>query len=647
MRTVDFTKFTKDGSETLEAAKTDKRWWIVQKEDRAAAVSNVVLSLIRFDSVRQSQYQLNAKLYGNVDYVTINSLTRNSVPGSGKAIDVPVARGRSQFNIVQSGIDTLVSKQAKNKPKPLFLTSGGDWKTQRKAKKLDKFVDGIFYENDVYSLNNEIRRDAYVFGDGLVQVFPLHGRVKFERVMASDLLVDWVEALDGSPRQLHRPKNVDRDVLCDLYPKRETEIRNARSISAELAGTYQNVADQITVVESWHLPSGPDAGDGIHTINIISVTADGSLVGVNLLDEEWKKDFFPFAQRRWNKRLKGHWSQGIPEQIEGTQLELNKLLWMMSRSYHMAGTFKIWLKTGSKVPKGHINNEIGTVIVGDEKPEYLLCPPVLPEHIQRVKDLRADGFDQIGISQLSAAAQKPAGLDSGKALRTYNDIESERFMSDGQEEERFVLQLGKLTVDCAIDIYKDKKSYDVRVPGRKFIQTIDWKDIALEPDGFILKMFPVSSLPTDPSGRLAYIQERIQSGMLDPVTGRRLMDFPDDEQQETLANAQEEWINMALEKIVDDNEYTPPEPEMDLKLAKWFCLMYIAQGYVIGLPEERLANLRLWNSALDNLEAKALPPPMPAPMAGPPGGGAPQAAPMAPPQSNLIPNVPAMAGATA
>jgi hypothetical protein len=47
---------------------------------------------------------------------------------------------------------------------------------------------------------------------------------------------------------------------------------------------------------------------------------------------------------------------------------------------------------------------------------------------------------------LSAAAQKPAGLDSGKALREYNDIESDRFMTIGQAYERYYLQLAKLDI---------------------------------------------------------------------------------------------------------------------------------------------------------------------------------------------------------
>ena len=46
-------------------------------------------------------------------------------------------------------IDTIVSKVTKNKPKPTFLTDGGDWDLQQKAKKLTKYCEGIFYSTNL------------------------------------------------------------------------------------------------------------------------------------------------------------------------------------------------------------------------------------------------------------------------------------------------------------------------------------------------------------------------------------------------------------------------------------------------------------------------------------------------------------------
>src|SRR5579885_3438815 len=206
---------------------------------------------------RSTQYQISARLYGNAQLMGVNGLSYSKVQATQTAM-----KDRMSYNVVQSASDAVTAKIAKNKPRALFLTSGGDWKLQRKAKKLDKFVEGIFYENEAYSLGPIIFRDGCVFGDGFVHVYREHGRVKWERVLAGVLYVDWVEAFYGKPLQMHRVKNVDKAILKDLYPEKAKLIEQAKTATGDKIGTNQNVADQVTVVESWRLPSGPEAKDG-------------------------------------------------------------------------------------------------------------------------------------------------------------------------------------------------------------------------------------------------------------------------------------------------------------------------------------------------------------------------------------------------
>ena len=85
--------------------------------------------------------------------------------------------------------------------------------------------------------------------------------------MASEIFVDDVEALYGQPRQLHRVKQVDRQVLLDMFPDDAGLIMGAKPSRTEENGR-SIIADMITVRESWHLPSGPGAKDGKHVITI-------------------------------------------------------------------------------------------------------------------------------------------------------------------------------------------------------------------------------------------------------------------------------------------------------------------------------------------------------------------------------------------
>jgi len=619
MQKIDYQTLNSQGQQHDQYV--DKQWWKAPKDQRSQAVAKIVKALSQYDSKRETQYQISARLYANLNIMGLNGLSYSKIASIQNSL-----KDRITFNVVQSAIDTITAKIAKNRPKPLFLTSGGDYKIQRKAKKLNKFLDGLFYENRAHDLGVEIFRDAAVFGDGFIHVYEHNGRVRFERVLPSELYVDWVESFYGQPRQLHRVKNIDREVLIEMFPEYKDKILQTNSASADLTGMYQNVADQVTVVESWHLPSGPDATDGIHTINIESCT---------LFEEKYEKDFFPFAHFSWCKRMYGWWGQGAAEQLQNIQLEINKILWVIQRSMHLAGTFKILLENGSSIVSEKINNDIGAIVHYNGTPPQYVVPPIVPvEMYQQFDRLKSMAFEQIGVSQLSASSMKPAGLNSGRALREYNDIESDRFHTIGKNYEKLFLDLGKIAISVAKDIYSRDGKYPVRVPGKKFIEKIEWKDIDLHEDDYVMQMFPVSSLPTDPEGRLQTIQEYMQAGLISPRAGRRLLDFPDLDQIEDLANSQEDYIHEILEKIVEEGVFTAPDPYDNLALAQELSLEYYSRGKCQNLEEEKLELLRRFNDQCIVLIQKSQPP------APPMAPGAPQANPVAPPVSDLIQNVP-------
>lgn len=630
MSQIDYRTITPNDPSNNSKDQFQSRWWLAKKDERAQAVCAVVKAIAEYDSKRQTQYQISSRLYGNQNLMGVNGVSFGKVQST-----QPVKTDRITYNVCQSVVDTITAKMAKNKPKPMFLTSGGDYKIQRKAKKLDKFVEGVFYENGAHHLGVDIFRDGGVYGDGFVHVFAKDGRIKFERVIPSELYVDWVDGFYGHPRQIHRVKNIDRQCLMDAFPGKKLLISTANSATTDMTGVARNIADQITVVESWHLKSGPDATDGLHTICL----AEGELFG-----EKYDKDTFPFAKLSWCKGLWGYFSQGLVEQVQNIQLEVNKILWVIQRSFHLAGSFKILIENGSKIVKEHLNNDIGTVVsYSGVKPDYVVPNIVANEMYQHLQTLKQSAYEQAGISQMSASAQKPAGLNSGKALREFNDIESDRFMTIGQAYEQFFLDLGRLTVDCAKDIYEKDKKLSVKVPGSKFIDTIDWKDVDLDDDEYVMKMYPVSSFAKEPAARFQEIQEYAQAGYFSQRTAKKLMDFPDLEMVDELSNAEEDYLNQILDKIVDgdgsDETFTPPEPYDDLGLARELALQYYAQGKTNGLEEEKLDLLRQFMDQVDVLEQKTA-----QALAPPPGAQVPQAVPQASPVSDMLPNAP---GATA
>lgn len=637
---IDFKSFSPNGPSGMENFEW-RRWWTLKQDELPEAISRVIGFLHSSQTGRMTQLDMGTRLYGNVSLMGLNGLSYSRLVQRTRA-----TTDRLTYNVIQSAIDTLTSKIGKNKPRPLFLTSGGDWRQQQKAKNLGKFVDGIFYENDAYHQGSIMFRDACIWGTGITHVYNHYGRVKHENVIPHEIYIDEVEAARRNPRQLHRVKIVDRMQLADMFPSSKKKILQVASATYDEVGAYQHVSDVVVVRESWHLPSGPDAKDGLHIITI-----DNAL----LLHESWDKNYFPFAFFHWNPRPIGFWGQSVCEEIQPDQLEINKALWVLTRSYHLAGSFKILLANGSKIVKEHLTNDVGAIINYTGTPPQYITPPIVPvEYYQHIESMIQRAFTKVGVSMLSAGSMKPQGLDSGKALREYNDIESDRFMTVGRFYQKYYLDLAKLDIQCAKEIYEEEGDYSVYAIHRNSTVKVDWSSVDLAEDQYVMKEYPTSTLPQDPEGRLQTIQEYAQAGMMSLTTARRLLDFPDLEQVESLQNASEEYLNKILEEIVnaeedeDGNLWVPktgrevpfimkqPEPFDDLQLARELGLQYYAQGKTNELEESKLALIRQFIQKVELLQGQAM-----APVMGGAVAGAPPANPESAPVSDLLPNAPA------
>ena len=382
-------------------------------------------------------------------------------PTQGLPIDRPT------MNVIQSCVDTLVSRITQSRPRPVFLTDGGDSKARKLAKQMNNFIQGEFHQSDAYKLGVEILKDAAAFaGTGCIHIYPgADNKVKLERVLNTELLVDPNDAMYRTPRQLYRLKLIDRNVLAAEFPDHKARVASAENAYIDSASAEKSVADLVMVVEGWHLPSGPGAKDGIHTI----ACSQGSL-----FEEPWDKDYFPFVMLDYNPRLLGMWGQSLSEQLMGTQVEINKLLMTISKSINLIGVPRVFVENGSKVVKAHLNNEIGSIITySGTKPEYSVAP-VLPQELyaqlQRLVDY---AYQQSGISAMSAASQKPAGLNSGQAIREYDDIQSDRFAELNKRYDQMYVELAYKMIDCARDIALDTGSYQTVYPNKDGVKEID------------------------------------------------------------------------------------------------------------------------------------------------------------------------------
>lgn len=599
------------------------KWWKAKSKDELChEVLDTVSFLKEMQQYRYRQAGIFAHLYGNMPIVGSAGSSLNKI-GATNALPA----GRPTMNVIQSCIDTVTSRLTQSRPRPVFLTDNSDYKERNLAKQLNNFVVGELYNSKAYHLGEFVLRDAQVLGTGCVKVFEdTNKRVALERVLLTELLVDPNDSMYGDPRQLFQLKLVDRSVLAEYFPNHKKDISEAEQAYPDASGeTSRTISDQVMVAEGWHLPSGKEATDGRHVI----VCSSGVI-----LDEKWDKPKFPFAFLHYSPRIAGFWGQGMAEQLMGTQSEINNILITISQSLKLVGVPRVFVEDGSKVVKSHLNNQIGAIVTyRGTKPQYEVAPCVPQELYAQLQRLVDYAYQQSGVSALSAASQKPAGLNSGEALRSYDDIQSDRFAALAKRYDNMYVDLAYLITDLAREIAIRDKKYTTVYPNKNGTKEVDLPKASLLKDTYVIQCFDASSLPRDPAGRLQKVTEMMQSGIIDPQEGRRLLDYPDIEQVDKLANASEERILQILDEIVEDGKFTPPDPFMDLNLAEKLVTQYYNLYSSAKLEEEKSELLRNFFSQIQAMKQAAMPPPVQP-------GAAPMAVPEAPPTSELIPNVP-------
>ena len=538
--------------------------------------------------VVEEENLLNVRLYGNSEIFGLNPYDY-----SNKRSDARIG-----LNVIKQACDTATSRIAKSKPRPQFLTQNGDYRLKNEAKKLQRYVDGTFYENKAYQLGQDVFRDGTIVGKGCVKFFPKTTRIGMERVFVNELLVDQAESMYGMPSILYQRKTINKRNLRSMYKGKGAMIDQTPNIEDVTMGGIR-LSQMVEIIEAWKLPSGEDTNDGLHII----ATEKGIL-----FKEEWIEDWFPFEFFDWSKRVFGWYSSGISDELRGIQLEINKTLVVIQRSMHLGSVPKIFLDANSKIVKSHINNEIGGIITySGLKPSYdqlMEVPPVLFQQLQNLYD---KAFQVVGLSQMSVTGQKPAGLDSGKALRTFNDIETERFSVVAQNYDQFFVNMAnKLILMSERESKKKGSKLKVTSFNSKFIEPIEWKDINIRKDQYVLKTFPTNFLSTTPEGKLADIGDLMGLGMLDQREAQALLDYPDLEGVTEYKNAQFDDIHCVLEQIVDDGIYNPPMPLQALEYGKQLFQQVYVKLKNQKLEPERLEMLLRWGEDATLLQTKAM-----------------------------------------
>ena len=590
-------------------------WYKNEGQELALAVQARMSTLRNEASDRFSRYSKAVKVYGN----TLDVPWEMSTISEARVTDL--LTDRLTFNVTQSCIDSLVSRLSRNRPLPTFITTRGNWEIQYKARQLNQFVEGLFSEIGAHKVGIEVFKDGCVLADGYLHVYRKGNRVAVERVPASEIFVPREETMLSEPRTMFRAKLLDFEVLKAAFEDKASDL-DVAALTSDKVDAQSKIRE---VIEAWHLPSGEDSEDGRHII------ACGSVL---LVDEPYKYDSFPFARMAFARRMFGYYSQSLVEQILPIQNEIDDVLWTISRSYHLAGSFKIFVPEDCEVSSSKFDNSFGTIIRyrGPTAPTWGVPPVLAQGTYEHLENLVSKAYRLAGISELSAQGAKPPGLNSGRAIMAQGDRESDRWVYIQSLYEDLYVDAVKLAIRTIKEI---KGTYRVNVVNRRFLDQIEWSKVKLDEDQYELRCASASALPRDPAGRLETVSQLAQAGYVDTDTAKRLLDLPDLDQQTDLDLAPVNVLHMTFERMASEEGYYEDPQEVDnLQQARILCLKYYHLYRQQNLPEGRLNKFLRYLDDLSALETDMQPPVAPA-VAG--QGGEPMAVPATPPVSDLLP----------
>ncbi len=600
--------------------KMDPKWWLAEEEEAHKKVMAVVRAL---DSDLESQklrMVRAARLYDpSVEVLGTHLDLQPGPPGIGD-------RGPVTMNIIKSAIDTVTSMVAKNQPRAAFMTDGADYTMYTRALDLERFIEAEFQRTEVYDDAVRMFRDAAAMGTGIIKIWAEEGsdQTEIERVMPWDVVIDEAETLAGRVRQIHHIRFVDREVLAHMFPDKADEIAIATVDDTIRRWTrYRQVeSEMMPLVESWHLPSGPGADDGRHSICID---------GVTLAWEEWDHDYFPFVIFRWSERLTGFYGCSLSEELAGIQNKINKINWHITRCHDLSNSYVIVQAADAKlsVSQGRGKDPLQLLVYnGQQEPKFVTPTAVNKELYEHLIFLIQQAYKIAGISEMSAHSALPKSLESGIAIQNYSDLETQRFSIQSQRYERAILDIARQVVRLMQEI--GGNATEAKWKSGNLFRTINWNKVKIDEDRYVMSIEASSVQSRTPSGRLQAAIELGKTQLLEPDELRRMIGHPDLTRALSLANSSVDHAEAICEKLSRGEDVTP-EALDNLEIV----IKYAAQHFMImkdrGAPERILdAYRRFIRGAMREINKPSpagaqapIPGMVPGGMAAPPEGAMP------------------------
>ena len=429
------------------------------------------------------------------------------------------------INIIKSCVDSVVNSIVTAKPRPFINTIKGSFKTIEIARQLQIFYDYYFGEQDLYNKNVIALRDACLFDRGYVYID--------EITLEASNISPWNVYTDPNEKEKKQVYIIFNNATIESLPEYvEKELTKSElNLNYITYGVYYN--------SKYHTKA---------------LTVNGSVRKIY----NYEADTVPIKYITYTPTIIGDHCLSIADMLLGLQKEIN----IISRTIALAAKKNpaqtILLQNASNIAVGELNNEIGNVIQfnsennGSGNPVNVLTPSFISEQYEAIRDKDIQrAYELVGKSQTSASGRKEVGIESGVAIATLADLQSERFQVLLGSFIDLFTQEAKLVAEIGM------KNATIITPSRYELK-LTWDEVREDYSKMRIEFSSADALSKDPSEKLKQLQSLAQAGIIPATQIPSLLEIPDINRGFSAVNNGYNCAMSIIDACIYDDKYDLP-----------------------------------------------------------------------------------------
>jgi hypothetical protein len=429
-------------------------------------------------------------------------------------------------NVGRSMALTLQSKIIQTKGRMFFNPVNGLWKTIKTCRNAQIYFDLMVDRDGLHPKMAQALLDALIFEYGVIWVD--------DETKSTMRIRPWEFYID--PAELNYGKVSRCMIRQEEFPLISIKDKLKEGPAKSMLDNNPHV--KVKLHRYWDL-------DGKKKYMIIGQET------IEAVDIEY--DSMPFAMIYYNQPIKGLYSNSIMDNAYPNQRQIDDILRRIHDALTLSPANTIYVPksaTNANVSK-MLSNKVGNIIDYDAALGAVVVstpPPIDGAYLSMLQFFTNSTYEQEGVSMLSAQSKKPTGINSGVALDTLQDVESERFQTQVDQ----YIQAYRDIYNVMIDVYPEN---DDILPQRINRANIKWSEIKKQREMFSMQSSLASVLSKDPKVKMEQI-EKLQAGnIINPNQAASLLDLPDLEGAYNAASASYDCAMKIIERAIDSDQY--------------------------------------------------------------------------------------------